>query len=121
MTILEKIKSAFINQKIGREFKTQEIIDLIKFKYKVNRSSIIPSDYCYNRMNIGKWDNFQLLDFNIFEYAARGSYIYLGENYPYNGDIIHKAKGSINEIVVGKWTNGERIIYDNKLCGEDKN
>lgn len=113
--ILEKVEASFINIKIGREFKTQEIIDLIKFKYKINTSSIIPSDYCYNRMNIGKYNNDQLLDFNLFEYVKRGSYIYLGKNYSYNGVIKHKAKGSPSDVVVGKWVDGERIIYDEKL------
>lgn len=41
-----------MNFTIGREFKTQEIIDIVKFKYGINYSSILPSDYCYNRMNI---------------------------------------------------------------------
>lgn len=120
-TVLQKIKASFINIKVGREFKTQEIIDLVKFKYKINESSIIPSDYCYNRMNLGKWQDSQLLDFNIFEYAARGSYIYLGEDYPYDGTIKHKAKGSGSELVVGRWTKGERIIYESKLYDIDNN
>lgn len=115
LTILDKIKTSFINQKIGREFKTQEIINMVRFKCTINESSIIPSDYCYNRMNMDKWENNQLLDFNIFEYVGRDSYIYLGEDYPYNGDINYKAKGSSEEIVVGKWTKGERVIYNDKL------
>lgn len=76
VTNLQIVEASFMNCKIGREFKTQEIIDLVKFKYEINHSSIIPSDYCYNRMNIGKWKNPQLLNFNIFEYVDRGSYIY---------------------------------------------
>lgn len=115
VTNLQKIKASFINCTIGREFKTQEIIDMVKFKYEINDSSIIPSDYCYNRMNIGKWKDPQLLDFNIFEYVGRGSYVYLGENCPYSGVIKHKPKGSNEELVVGQWTNGERVIYDEKL------
>lgn len=81
---LHKIEAAFINIKIGREFKTQKIIVLVKFKYEINDSSIIPSDYCYNRMNLGKWKNPQLLDFNIFEYVDKGLYRYLGGSYIYN-------------------------------------
>ena len=99
MIILQIIEASFMNCKIGREFKTQEIIDMVKFKYEINHSSIIPSDYCYNRINIGKWNNPKLLDFNIFEYVDRGSYKYLGGNYPYNGVINYKAKGS-NKIAV---------------------
>ena len=121
VTNLHKIEAAFINTKIGREFKTQEIIDLVKFKYEINDSSIIPSDYCYNRMNLGKWKNPELLDFNIFEYVDRGSYRYVGENYPYNGVINYKAKGSNGELVIGEWTNGERVIYNEKFLDIDNN
>lgn len=116
---LQIIEASFMNCKIGRKFKRQEVIDMVKFKYEINHSRIIPSDYCYNRMSIEKWKNPQLLNFNIFEYVDRGSYIYLGGNYSYNGVINYKAKGSSEELLVGEWTNGERIIYDKNLFNTD--
>ena len=76
-----------------------------------SRGNIFPSDYCYNRYNFG------LRDFNgpfLFEYFGVGKYRVLGENYPYSGDIYHKPKGR-NEVVVGKWENGRKIIYNDKL------
>lgn len=115
VTNLQIVEASFMNCKIGREFKTQEVIDLVKFKYKINDNSIIPSDYCYNLMNIEKWKNPQLLNFNIFEYVDIDTYIYLGGNYSYNGLINYKAKENSEESVVGEWTNGKRVIYDKKL------
>lgn len=115
VTNLEKVRTAFIKESIGKEFSTKEIRDLIKSKYEINDSSIIPSDYCYNRMNIGKLQDSQLLDFHIFEYVKRGIYIFLGEKYPYDGVIHHKSKGSSAELIVGKWDNGERTIYYEKI------
>lgn len=103
MNIQEKVKDAFKEYEIGSEFSRQEIIDRVIQKHGVNPSSIIPSDYCYNRTNNG-------IDFekylHIFEHIERSTYKYLGENYPYNGKIYHQPKGC-NEILVGEWINGE--------------
>lgn len=101
-SILEKVKDTFENCEIGTVFTRQEIIDKVVLKHGCNPSSIIPSDYCYNRLNNG-------IDFgnylHIFEYLTRSSYKYLGENYPYNGKIYHKPRSG-KEIVVGEWVNG---------------
>ena len=115
VTNLQMIEASFMNCKVGREFKTQEIIDMVKFKYEIKDSSITPSDYCYNLMNIDKWKNPKLLDFNIFEYQDRDSYRYLGGNYSYNGFINYKAKASSEDIIVGEWKDGEKTIYDKRV------
>lgn len=41
--------------------------------------------------------------------------MFKGDNYPYNGVINYKAKGSNEELVVGEWNNGERVIYDEEF------
>lgn len=97
-SILEKVKDTFENCEIGTVFSRQEIIDKVVLNYGCNPSSIIPSDYCYNRLN-------NEIDFSnylhIFEYLNRSSNKYLGESYK----IYHKPKNG-NEIVVGQWVNG---------------
>lgn len=107
MNILDKVKDTFKECVIDTEFSTQEIIDKVVQKHGCNPSSIIPSDYCYNRINNGI--NFEKY-LHIFEHIERSVYRYLGENYPYNGRIYHKPKGG-NEILIGEWSNGE-IIYE---------
>lgn len=102
LTILEMVKDAFKDCEIGTVLTRQEIVDKVVLKYGCNPSSVIPSDYCYYRLNNG-------IDFrnylHIFEYFNRSSYKYLGENYPFNGKIYHKPKSG-QEIVVGEWVNG---------------
>lgn len=89
----------------GHIVTTSEIVNYIHINHGVNESSIIPSDYCYNRFNSGITDKSPA----VFEYLKPGTYKCLGENYPYNGTIYHKPKGSY-EIAVGKCINGIRFI-----------
>lgn len=102
MTILDKVRDTFKNCEIGSELSRQEIINKVVIKHGCNPGSIIPSDYCYNRINNG-------IDFekflHIFEFLGSCMYKYLGENYPYSGTIFHKPKGGF-EIAIGKWSNG---------------
>jgi hypothetical protein len=94
-----KIKDKFLSvfqDKFGKEFSRKEIIDLLIIAHPgTNRSSIIPSDYCYNIVNVGI-----PFDVHIFEYLGGGRYKYLGPKYQYTGPIYWK-----NEKV-GKWEKG---------------
>ena len=72
-----------------------------------SKGNIFPSDYCYNRYNIG------LKSFNgpfLFEYLGVNRFRILGENYNYSGKIYHKPKGEVEQIV-GEWVNGKRDIF----------
>lgn len=112
MTNLERVKITFQGCKVGETFTRSEIIEMVKNKFlndKFSIGSIIPSDYCYNLINLGKLNDRKLLDFNIFEYIDRNTYIYLGENYPYNKNIFHTPKKG-KTYKVGTWVNGKRII-----------
>ncbi len=115
MTILDKVKDTFKYYDIGTELSRQEIINKVVMKYGCNPGSIIPSDYCYNRINNGiDFENF----LHIFEFMGNGLYKYLGENYPYSGTIFHKPKGG-TEIAIGKWSNGV-INYESYDCVQIK-
>lgn len=86
---------------IGAEVTRPEIIAVLHNKYGVAIGSIIPSDYCYNIVNVG-------IDLvkkpMLFEWSEGGKYRCLGENYDYNGPITHKGEN------VGVCINGERYI-----------
>lgn len=105
MTIADKMISAvneiILEKGIGYITTRQELLTLLHTKYAVTQSSIIPSDYCYNRIN----DGIQLSWPTLFEHIESGRYRCLGENYPYNGTIYHK------DLIVGKCENGIRIIF----------
>ena len=111
MTIDEKMVIAI--QNIVAEFGPEhvmtraEIIDLMEEKYHIARSSTIPSDYCYNRVNNG----ISLSKPTLFEYLEKGEYRCRGGNFPYNGPIYHKSRSTNSEQVVGICRNGVCEIY----------
>lgn len=103
MTVTEEIMAVFENIKIGTQFTSTEIKQMVHNRFGRNTSSIIPSDYCYNRLNNG-------IDFerqpHLFEYTADNLYTYLGIGFPYNGKIYHKPQKGI-EICVAEMVNGK--------------
>jgi len=105
MTIVEQIKKV-LEGKTGHFIETSEIRSVLEKKYGTNPTSVIPSDLSYNRTNKG-------IDFekqaHLFEYIEDGVYKYLGENYPYTGNIYRKDEGTGEDILVGKWENGEIV------------
>ena len=79
MTTLEQVRKTFEDVKIGTEFTTSEIKEMVYNKYGRTIGSVIPSDYSYNMINKGKVG--PLKDFNLFVQVKRGLYKYVGENY----------------------------------------
>jgi hypothetical protein len=100
LTIKDKLLSVF-QDKINEDFLREEIIDLIVHAYPgTNRSSVIPSDCCYNMINAGIQ-----FDFHIFESFDVGQYKCLGPNYPYTGPIYWKREH------VGEWEDGKYKLW----------
>lgn len=81
----------------------QGLCELVHARFGTNLDSIIPSDYCYNRVNKG-------VDFikrpRLFAHVDHGVYECLGENYLYDGFVYAEPKSLKNKIVVGAWENG---------------
>ncbi len=74
--------------------------------YGINEGSVIPSDYCYNIVNLDpKAHDFKAGHPRLLIQIKRGLYKYVGRNYPYDGFITHKGK------IVGKWDNGKYEFY----------
>ncbi len=108
MTIYEQVKE-FLQGKEGQTITASELKQGLNKKYNTKGSSVIPSDYCYNRCNNGiKFDQ------HLLEYLAPGRYLILGENANYSGDIIHKPQGKKEERIIGNWNNGEKSLYVRK-------
>ena len=82
MTVNEEIVDAFKQVEIGKIFTTSEIIDLVCEKYERNRSSVIPSDLCYNSSNWGV-ENTDYHKYNkrLFLKVERGVYKYVGPDF----------------------------------------
>ena len=107
MTIYNKLKNSIID-KIGSILERNEIIQETIYKYPdTNISSILPSDYCYNRINKGI-KHYK----HLFEYLGNGKYKILGENFKYTGNIYTKPKGEKIDIKIGQWINGQKEINE---------
>ena len=104
-TIASELVEEFKNTPIGTELSRDEIITRVHLHFGRNESSIIPSDYCYNRYNNGI--NYEK-HLHLFEYLGNGKYKYLGIEYPYTGKIYHKQKSGL-EICVGELFEGNVI------------
>jgi hypothetical protein len=105
MSIYEQIKG-LLKDKIGCIVSSSVVKNQLYEKYGTNPSSIILSDYCYNRINDGiKFDK------HILQFINRGMYKYLGESYPYTGSIFHKPFGQSFQKIVGEWKNGVKTLF----------
>lgn len=104
MKIFDQIKEVLKEYNVNDFVTLQEMQNILKMRYGTKPSSVILSDFCYNRYNNGiPFKN------HIFVYFGEGRYKYLGENYPYTGKVYHKPKGG-REIIIGEWVNG--VIID---------
>jgi len=103
MEIHKQLVSLFSGQE-GKVFSTDQIKSMVAEKYNTNRGSIIPSDFCYNRLNKGS------RSYYFFERIQHGQFKFIGENFSYTGDIFARPKGTNEDIKVGYWENGIRIL-----------
>lgn len=86
--------------KVGQVLTRKQIISLVLEHYPdTNRTSIIPSDYCYNIINKGI-----PFDFHVLEARGSGEYKVHGPNFPYTGEIMWKGKK------IGAWQNGVKRL-----------
>lgn len=107
--IEQEIIETFNAVEIGTILSSAEIKEMVNLKFGRNKSSVIPSDYCYNRYNFGiNYDK----TLHLFEFLENGQYRYLGQEYRYNGKIFHKIKGSNGEIIVGEVVDGFATFFD---------
>ena len=108
MTIIEEIIDTFKDVALGTEYSYEEIVQKVHTKFGRNPRSIIPSDYCYNRLNYG-------IDYeksvHLFEYTDERKYRYLGPGIKYNGSIFHKPKGQ-RETCIGYVNNGVLFLNE---------
>lgn len=81
--ICDKLYALFASDNLGQTLTGKQIIDMVIAAFPgTNRSSVIPSDYCYNIVNAGiKFDR------HLFEYNEDSIYKVLGKDYPYVGPI----------------------------------
>lgn len=88
----------------GHIYSRKQIETLVNERYH-NITSILPSDYCYNRINKDTIKDFEKR-MHLFEYMERNKYKYIGENFPYTGKIEYL------DSCVGEWKDGTILYLD---------
>ncbi len=77
----------------------KELRELLYARFETNMGSVIPSDYCYDRVNRGiVFENKP----HLFRFLGNGMYECLGENYPFTGEVENASDGT----AAGSWENG---------------
>jgi hypothetical protein len=108
-TIKQKVENVFQNR-IGEKFIREEIIDMVVNAYPgTPRGNVIPSDYCYNRINK---DNAKKFDFHFFEWLDDAQYLCLGPNHQYTGTIYWRPKHWKKDKAVGEWKEGSYKLWE---------
>lgn len=98
----------YLQMQLGEELITaedisQEIVRVSEFA----RGSLLPADYCYNRINKAPYS----FRFPVFQWVERGKYRYLGPGYDYTGPILWKPRGK-PERKVGEWKSGVCRLWE---------
>jgi|GEM_PF-2144004 hypothetical protein len=102
--IWDKVRKVFDPSRFGETLTGKQIKDMIEAAYpETNRDSVIPSDYCYNKVN----KDIRSCKFYYFEYlrdVRRGDpqYKVLGADFDYEGHIYW------NDEIVGEWIKGKK-------------
>jgi hypothetical protein len=99
----ERISEACKGLALGEVYNYGQIVHYVHQVTLISESSIVPSDYCYNKTNKGadgkrftKWPR-------LFVYEDDDSYRYLGEGYQYNGKVTYASNGE----EYGFWIDGK--------------
>lgn len=95
---VEQVKEAFENINYDKEFTRAEICKIVTDLY--GSMEVIPSDYCYNRVNKGIDIEKNLKDQRcLFEYKGRNRYKYIGAGIIFNGKLYQKPQGEAERVV----------------------
>ncbi len=102
MTIYEQLLAVFSGSE-EQTLTSEEIKERVVARFGTNPTSVIPSDYCYNRRNATMGDRQHL-----FEYLEKSHYLYLGPGRRYNGPIMERPRGCAEDRQCGEWVDGMR-------------
>ena len=104
-------KETEINNLFKKNFRENEIYSHSELRSFLEENKLFSiknvAAYSYNRWNKGMLEIQPLL-----EWLNRGEYKYLGENYPFNGIVIHHPQGGI-PYKIGEWIKGKLSFYKN--------
>lgn len=103
-------KTIEINNSFKKNFQVGEIYNHSELRKFLEENKLFSvknvAAYSYNRWNKGMMEIHPLL-----EWINRGEYKYLGENYPYNGIVIHHPQAGI-PYKIAEWVEGELTFFN---------
>ena len=99
MKISDKLYVLFASDNLGHTFTGKQIIDMVIGAFPgTNRSSVIPSDYCYNIVNAGiKFDR------HLLKYIEDSMYRVLGKDLPLRRPYFMERQK--------RWVSGKRVRW----------
>ncbi len=110
MTIYDQIKETMAQHSSGDILTTRQIRQEVHARHGTNEGCVIPSDLCYNRINVGI-DADSKNRLKLFLHIEQGLYKYVGTNYIYEGEVFARPKGNHTDETVGKIQDGNFIRY----------
>lgn len=113
-TIYEQLVEVFSGSD-DRIISILEIRSTLQERFGTNATSILPSDYCYNRWNQGVTRQKPL-----FVRVGSGEYRYLGPDHPFTGVVFWRPKGARSDEVAGERINGELRLYSTPTYAPQK-
>ena len=124
LTVAEQIEqyvSNIISQYgLGQTINSHDMINELVRKYGTNPNSILPADYCYNRISKGIDED----SITYFEFVKSGQYKVWGKDYPYNGEIIANPADGVEHVegycINGKRYRGKLPVYPDELHDESQ-
>lgn len=103
MTIEEKVNDYVSSNGTSSTMEKERLYSLVSEVYQINKNSFIPADFCYNRTN-------ERIAFekhtHLFERTNEGTYLVLGEDYPYTDPVYYRKRGETSDSVAGVWNKG---------------
>lgn len=82
---------------------SSEIKEIVHKKHGLNKNTVTPADYCYNRINKG-------IEYNkmthLFIYEGRNRYRLVGKDFVYSGPVYCRCKGEQNDEYAGEVVKG---------------
>lgn len=104
--VLERVARRLDAANPGQPLRGAELAELVAIECGCARSSVLPSDHCYNRTNNGiPSDNDPMFE-HVGDGERSGLYRFLGRHARYSGLQWHYPKGGARRVV-GHWDNGK--------------
>jgi len=98
-------------------FRNQLTFDKVYSRNELEDMMVKELNYYYNvtALTYNRWNKGMGYTCPLFEHVDRGTYRYLGPEFPYNGIVSHFPQGMDEEYIIGRWENGTLRFTNPKI------